>query len=48
MRISATILTLTLRGEIPGWRRLISRPFVRAALDAELAALDELRDLLER
>jgi hypothetical protein len=44
----ATILTCTLRAEPRGWRGLVARPLVPAVLDRELAALDELRDLLER
>ena len=43
-----TILTCSLRAEEPGWRGRLLPGSARSALDAELAALDELRDLLER
>ena len=44
----ATILTFRLDAELGGWKRLfMSRP-VQATMDAEMRALDELQDLLER
>jgi hypothetical protein len=43
-----TILTYRLRAALGGWRRLVFGGTVRTALAAELAALDRLRDLLER
>lgn len=43
-----TILTMRLRVDLPGWRRLLAARGVQRALDAEMAALDRLRDLLER
>jgi hypothetical protein len=42
-----TILTCSLRAEVPGWRGYLPGSG-RSALDAELRALDDLRDLLER
>lgn len=44
----ATILTCALRGSLPGWRGLAFPGVARSAAAAELRALDELRDLLER
>lgn len=44
----ATILTFRLRAELSGWRRLLLGRAVQASMDAEMAALDRLRDLLER
>jgi uncharacterized protein YndB with AHSA1/START domain len=43
-----TILTCTLRADVPGWRGMFLPGAARSALETELAALDELRDLLER
>jgi uncharacterized membrane protein len=44
----ATILTFKLDAALTGWKRLVmSRP-VQSTMDAEMAALDRLQDLLER
>lgn len=43
-----SILTCSLRAQEPGWRGSLLPGSARSALDVELAALDELRDLLER
>ena len=44
----ATILTYKLDAELSGWKRLVmSRP-VQSTMDAEMAALDRLQELLER
>jgi uncharacterized protein YndB with AHSA1/START domain len=43
-----TILTFRLRAELSGWRRVVLGRAVQASMDAEMAALDRLRDLLER
>jgi uncharacterized protein YndB with AHSA1/START domain len=43
----ATIVSFSLRADLSGWRRLVmSRP-VQASMDAEMRALDELREELE-
>ena len=44
----ATIVTFTLRAPLSGWKRLLMSGPVRSSMDAEMGALDELRDLLER
>lgn len=44
----ATILTFTLDAALTGWRRLIFGRPVQVTMDAEMRALDQLRDLLER
>jgi uncharacterized protein YndB with AHSA1/START domain len=44
----ATALTFRLRADIPVWKRLLLGRAVQASMDAEMAALDRLRDLLER
>lgn len=44
----ATILTFRLRATLRGWKRLLLGRAVQSAMDAEMAALDELRDVLER
>lgn len=45
---SATALTFRLQVELPLWKRLLLGRAVQASMDAEMAALDRLRDLLER
>lgn len=44
----ATALTFRLQAELPLWKRLLLGRAVQASMDAEMAALDRLRDLLER
>lgn len=44
----ATILTFTLRAELPWWKRLVLGRAVQSTMNAEMAALDRLQDLLER
>ena len=44
----ATALTFRLRAEMPLWKRLLLGRAVQASMDAEMTALDGLRDLLER
>lgn len=44
----ATILTLRLWLELPWWKQLLFGRAVQQAMDAEVAALDRLRDVLER
>ena len=44
----ATILTFRLDAELGGWKRLLMGRLVQSTMDAEMAALDQLQDLLER
>jgi uncharacterized protein YndB with AHSA1/START domain len=44
----ATIVTFALRAELGGWKRLLMGRAVQSTMDAEMAALDQLKDLLER
>jgi uncharacterized protein YndB with AHSA1/START domain len=44
----ATILTFALRAELSGWKRLVLGGLVQSSMDAEMAALDRLQELLER
>ena len=44
----ATILTFKLDVELGGWKRLVMRRPVQSTMDAEMAALDRLQELLER
>lgn len=44
----ATALTFSLRTELTGWKRLVMGRAVQSTMDAEMQALDRLRDLLER
>ena len=44
----ATALTFSLRAELSGWKRLVMGRAVQSTMDAEMLALDRLRDLLER
>ncbi len=43
----ATALTFRLRAELSGWKRFLMSGAVQSTMDAEMAALDTLRDLLE-
>jgi uncharacterized protein YndB with AHSA1/START domain len=45
---SGTILTFVLEAELSGWKRLVMGGPVQSTMDAEMAALDRLKDLLER
>ncbi len=45
---AATALTFRLSVELRGWKRLVLGHAVQRSMDAEMAALDRLRDLLER
>lgn len=44
----ATILTFVLYVSLPWWQRLLLGRLVQSTMDAEMRALDELQDLLER
>jgi uncharacterized protein YndB with AHSA1/START domain len=44
---TGTALTFRLNAELGGWKRLLLGRAVQASMDAEMAALDRLRDLLE-
>ena len=44
----ATILTFSLEATLSGWRRLVLGRIVQSTMDAEMRALDELQELLER
>jgi uncharacterized protein YndB with AHSA1/START domain len=44
----ATALTFKLSADLSGWKRLLMSGAVQSTMDAEMAALDRLRDLLER
>jgi len=44
---SGTALTFRLHAELGGWKRLVLGGAVQATMDAEMRALDRLRDLLE-
>ena len=43
-----TVLTFELRARLAGWQRLLMGGAVQSTMDAEMRALDQLRDLLER
>jgi uncharacterized protein YndB with AHSA1/START domain len=45
---TGTILTFELHAELSGWKRLVMGGAVQSTMDAEMAALDRLKDLLER
>jgi uncharacterized membrane protein len=45
---AATALTFSLRAELSGWKRLVMGRAVQSTMEAEMQALDRLRDLLER
>lgn len=44
---TGTALTFRLNAELGGWKRLLLGRAVQASMDAEMRALDRLRDLLE-
>jgi uncharacterized membrane protein len=44
----ATILTFTLEAKLSGWKRLLLGGLVQATMNAEMAALDQLQEVLER
>jgi len=44
----ATILTFKLEAALAGWKRLVFGRLVQSTMDAEMAALDQLREVLER
>lgn len=44
----ATVLTFRLQAALPLWKRVLLGRAVQASMDAEMSALDRLRDLLER
>ena len=44
----ATILTFKLDAELGGWKKLIMSGPVQSTMNAEMAALDRLQELLER
>lgn len=43
-----TVLTFSLRADLTGWTRLVMSRAVQSTMNAEMGALDALRDLLER
>ena len=43
-----TILTFELNAELSGWKRLVMGGAVQSTMAAEMRALDQLKDLLER
>jgi uncharacterized protein YndB with AHSA1/START domain len=45
---TGTILTFALQAELTGWKRLVMGGAVQSTMDAEMVALDRLKDLLER
>ena len=45
---TGTILTFALNAELSGWKRLVMGGAVQATMNAEMRALDRLKDLLER
>jgi uncharacterized membrane protein len=44
----ATILTFTLDAKLSGWKRLLLGGLVQSTMNAEMAALDRLQEVLER
>lgn len=44
----ATILTFTLDAKLSGWKRLLLGGLVQSTMDAEMAALTQLQEVLER
>lgn len=44
---TGTALTFRLNAELSGWKRLLLGRAVQSSMDAEMRALDRLRDLLE-
>jgi uncharacterized protein YndB with AHSA1/START domain len=45
---TGTALTFALQAELSGWKRLVMGGAVQGTMNAEMGALDALRDLLER
>ena len=45
---TGTILTFALHTELSGWKRLVMGGAVQSTMNAEMGALDRLKDLLER
>jgi uncharacterized protein YndB with AHSA1/START domain len=43
-----TVLTFALHADLSGWKRLLMGGAVQSTMNAEMGALDQLRDLLER
>jgi uncharacterized protein YndB with AHSA1/START domain len=43
-----TVLTFSLQAEVTGWKRLVMGGAVQSTMNAEMSALDALRDVLER
>jgi len=44
----ATILTFTLDAKLSGWKRLLLGGLVQSTMNSEMAALDQLQEVLER
>ena len=44
---TGTILTFALQAELSGWKRFVMGGAVQSTMDAEMRALDRLKDLLE-
>jgi hypothetical protein len=42
------VLTFELHAALSGWKRLVMGGAVQSTMNAEMGALDRLRDLLER
>jgi uncharacterized membrane protein len=45
---TGTILTFALNAEVTGWKRFVMGGAVQSTMNAEMGALDRLKDLLER
>ena len=45
---TGTVLTFELHAALSGWKRLVMGGAVQSTMNAEMGALDRLRDLLER
>jgi uncharacterized protein YndB with AHSA1/START domain len=45
---TGTVLTFELHAALSGWKRLVMGGAVQSTMNAEMSALDRLRDLLER
>lgn len=45
---AATIVTISLHAEVGGWKRLLMSGAVQSTMEAEMGALDRLKELLER
>ena len=44
---TGTVLTFELHTELSGWKRLVMGGAVQSTMNAEMGALDRLKDLLE-